>query len=113
MGRTDLNAPDLPAGSVDLLVLQALVGGRRHGYAIAQRIRELSDDVLALGESSLYTSLQRLLLNGWVTAEWGASENNRRARYYTLTSKGRKHLQIQTQEFELVVSAIRRVLRTA
>jgi transcriptional regulator len=93
--------------------MQALLGGPRHGYAIAQRIRELSDDVLALGESSLYTSLQRLLLNGWVTAEWGASENNRRARYYTLTSKGRKHLQVQTQEFEFVVTAIRRVLRTA
>jgi PadR family transcriptional regulator PadR len=94
-----------------LLVLQSLLGGSRHGYAIAQRIRQLSDDVLALGESSLYTSLQRLLLNGWVKAEWGASENNRRARYYTLTSLGRKHLKIQTQEFELVVGAIQRVLR--
>jgi PadR family transcriptional regulator PadR len=94
-----------------LLVLQSLLGGSRHGYAIAQRIRQLSDDVLALGESSLYTSLQRLLLNGWVKAEWGASENNRRARYYTLTSQGRKHLKIQTQEFELVVGAIQRVLR--
>jgi PadR family transcriptional regulator PadR len=113
MGRTDLNAPELPAGSVDLLVLQTLLGGSRHGYAIAQRIRELSNDVLTLGESSLYTSLQRLLLNGWVTAEWGTSENNRRARYYTLSSKGRKHLQNQTREFELVVSAIQRVLRTA
>ena len=111
MGRPDLN-PELPAGSVDLLVLQALVGRPRHGYAIAQRIRELSDDVLALGESSLYTSLQRLLLNGWVTAEWGASENNRRARYYTLTPQGRKHLHIQSREFELVVGAIRRVLGT-
>ena len=112
MGGIDLNAPDLPAGSVDLLVLQALLGGSRHGYAIAQRIRQLSDDVLALGESSLYTSLQRLLLNGWVKAEWGASENNRRARYYTLTSQGRKHLKIQTQEFELVIGAIQRVLRS-
>jgi len=112
MGRADLNAPELPAGSVDLLVMQALLGGPRHGYAIAQRIRQLSGDVLALGESSLYTSLQRLLLNGWVTAEWGASDNNRRARYYTLSSKGRKHLQVQTQEFELVVAAIQRVLRT-
>jgi transcriptional regulator len=112
MGRADLNAPELPAGSVDLLVLQALVGGPRHGYAIAQRIHQLSGDVLALGESSLYTSLQRLLLNGWVTAEWGASENNRRARFYTLTAQGTRHLHVQTQEFELVVRAIRRVLRT-
>ena len=113
MGRVDLNAPELPAGSVDLLALKTLLGGPRHGYGIAQRIRELSGDVLALGESSLYTSLQRLLLNGWVTAEWGTSENNRRARYYTLTAAGRKHLQVQTQEFEFVVSAIQRVLRTA
>jgi len=113
MGRSDLNSPDLPAGSVDLLVLKALRSESRHGYAIAQHIRELSGDVLSLGESSLYTSLQRLLLNGWVTAEWGASDNNRRARYYTLTAKGRKHLIAQTQEFEFVVSAIQRVLRTA
>ena len=112
MGRTDLNAPELPAGSVDLLVLQVLLGGSRHGYAIAQRIRELSGDTLALGESSLYTSLQRLLLNGWVTAEWGASENNRRARYYTLTRSGSKHLEDQTREFQFVVAAIQRVLGT-
>ena len=112
MGRSDLNTPELPAGSVDLLVLQTLLGGPRHGYAIAQRIRQLSDDVLALGESSLYTSLQRLLLNGWVTAEWGASENNRRARYYTLTRSGRNHLETQTREFEFVVAAIQKVLRT-
>jgi DNA-binding PadR family transcriptional regulator len=66
---------------------------------------------LSLGESSLYTSLQRLLLNGWVTAEWGASENNRKARYYTLTPKGRKHLQAETRQFELVFGAIQKVLR--
>jgi PadR family transcriptional regulator PadR len=112
MGRAaNLNSPELPAGSVDLLLLQALLGGSLHGYAIAQRIRELSDNALALGESSLYTSLQRLLLNGWVTGEWGASENNRRARYYTLTRSGRKHLEVQTREFEFVVAAIQRVLR--
>jgi PadR family transcriptional regulator, regulatory protein PadR len=111
MGKPDLNTPELPAGSVDLLVLQVLLAGSRHGYAIAQRIRELSDDALALGESTLYTSLQRLLLNGWVTAEWGASENNRRARYYTLTRSGRKHLEVQAREFEFVVAAIQRVLR--
>jgi PadR family transcriptional regulator, regulatory protein PadR len=64
-----------------------------------------------LGESSLYTSLQRLLLNGWVTAEWGLSENNRRARYYSLTRTGRKHLETQTQEFEFVVASIQKVLR--
>src|SRR5262245_55573793 len=113
MGTTDRLPPGLPNGTVDLLILKALAGGKRHGYAIAQAIRESSGEALALGESSLYTALQRLLLNGWVTDEWGASDNNRKARYYTLTSKGRKHLQIQTQEFEFVVDAIRRVLRTA
>jgi transcriptional regulator len=113
MGSVELNTHELPAGSVDLLALKALLSGPRHGYGIAQRIRELSGDVLALGESTLYTSLQRLLLNGWVTAEWGASENNRRARYYTLTAEGRKHLQVQTEEFGFVLSAIQRVLGSA
>ena len=113
MGQNDRVAPDLLSGTVDLLILKSLIGGKRHGYAIAQRIRASSGDVLELGESSLYTALQRLLLNGWVTAEWGASENNRRARYYTLTAAGRRHLAAETREFDLVVSAIQRVLRTA
>lgn len=113
MGLNDRVPPELLSGTVDLLILKSLVGGRRHGYAVAQYIRASSDEVLELGESSLYTALQRLLLNGWVTAEWGASENNRRARYYTLTRSGRKHLTAQTREFDLVVSAIQRVLRTA
>jgi PadR family transcriptional regulator PadR len=105
--------PELLGGTVDLLILRALIAGPLHGYAIAQRIRQSSGDVLALGESSLYTSLQRLLLNGWVKAEWGASENNRRARYYTLTAAGRKHLEAETRQFDLVVSAIQRVLGNA
>jgi len=113
MGLNDRVPPELPGGTVDLLILKSLTGGKRHGYAIAQYIRTSSKEVLELGESSLYTALQRLLLNGWVTDEWGASENNRRARYYTLTPAGRKHLAAQTREFDLVVSAIQRVLRTA
>jgi transcriptional regulator len=113
MGRNDRLPPDLLSGSVDLLILRALAGGKRHGYAIAQHIRASSGEVLELGESTLYTSLQRLLLNGWVTDEWGPSENNRRARYYTLTAAGRKHLAAQSREFDLVVTAIQRVLRTA
>ncbi len=107
------NHPELLAGTVDLLILRALIAGQLHGYAIAQRIRQSSGDVLALGESSLYTSLQRLLLNGWVKAEWGTSENNRRARYYTLTAAGRKHLEAETRQFDLVVTAIQRVLGNA
>lgn len=113
MGTKDRMPPELLNGTVDLLILKSLTGGQRHGYAIAQYIRASSEEVLELGESSLYTALQRLLLNGWVKDEWGASENNRRARYYTLTPAGRKHLAAQTREFDLVVSAIQRVLRTA
>lgn len=111
---TDKNLqPDLPNGVLDLLILRALVSGQRHGYGIAQHIRDCSGDVLDLGESSLYTSLQRLLLNGWVTGEWGTSENNRRARFYTLTRTGRKQLEQQTRHFEKVLGAIQQVLRTA
>src|SRR5215471_19347357 len=112
MGRTDV-PPELLNGTVDLLILKSLAGGKRHGYGIAQYIRASSGEVLELGESSLYTALQRLLLNGWVTDEWGASENNRRARFYTLTASGRRHLAAQTHEFDLLVTAIQRVLRTA
>jgi transcriptional regulator len=112
MGTNDRLPPGLPNGTVDLLNLTARAGGKRHGYAIAQAIRASSGDALELGESSLYTALQRLLLNGWVKDEWGASDNNRRARYYTLTASGRKHLTAQTREFDYVVTAIQRVLRT-
>ena len=110
MGK-DKPSADLLPGSVDLLILKALSAGPRHGYAIAKYIKETSDEVLSLGESSLYTALQRLLLNDWVKAEWGASENNRRARYYTLTAAGRKHLAAESKQFEAVVGAIQRVLR--
>jgi transcriptional regulator len=105
--------PDLLPGTLDLLILRALLRGRMHGYGIAERLKRVSQDVLQVGESSLYPALQRLLLNGFVTAEWGASENNRRARYYTITAEGRKHLESEREEFERLVVAIRRVLRTA
>jgi PadR family transcriptional regulator len=104
--------PDLLPGTLDLLILKTLVRGAMHGYGIAQHLRVTSDDVLQVGESSLYPALQRLLLNGWVKAEWGASENNRRARYYTLTPAGRKQLAAERQEFERLVGAIQRVLQT-
>ena len=84
-----------------------------HGYGIAQRLKRLSQDVLQVGESSLYPALQRLLLNGYVDAEWGPSENNRRARYYTLTRAGHKQLAEEHAEFRELVSAINRVLETA
>jgi PadR family transcriptional regulator, regulatory protein PadR len=107
-------APQTPAdllpGTLDLLVLRTLVRGANHGYGIAQRVRELSKDVFQIGESSLYPALQRLTLDGYVKAEWGVSENNRRARYYTLTAAGRKCLAAEREEFERVVTAIRMVL---
>src|SRR5687768_10909118 len=105
--------PDLLPGTLDMLVLRTLATGARHGYGIAERLRQLSDDVLHVGESSLYPALQRLLLNGWVKAEWGASENNRRARYYTLTAAGRKRLGAEREEFERLIGAIQKVLQTA
>ena len=108
MGKDEL----LP-GTLDMLILRALVTGRKHGYGIAQRLKETSADVLQVGESSLYPALQRLLLNGWVKAEWGASENNRRARYYTLTAAGRKRLETETRDFDRMVGAIRQVLDNA
>ena len=91
--------PDLLPGTLELLTLKTLVRGPLHGYAIAQRLRGLSGDVLHVGESSLYPALQRLLPKGWVKAEWGASENNRRARYYTLTPTGRKQMAVERQDF--------------
>jgi PadR family transcriptional regulator, regulatory protein PadR len=112
MGLTN-QPPDLLPGTLDLLILRTLVRGSLHGYGIAERLKVLSGDVLQVGESSLYPALQRLLLNGWVKAEWGASENNRRARYYTLTASGKKQLGAERAEFERLVSAIYRVLETA
>ena len=111
MGR--FPAPELLPGTLDLLILRTLAAGQMHGYGIAQRLRQVSDDVLQVGESSLYPALQRLLLNGWVKAAWGASENNRRARYYTLTAAGRKQLASERAEFARVVIAIEKVLNMA
>src|SRR6202166_61959 len=110
MGSKD--ASELLPGTLDLLILKALVRGAMHGYGIAQRLQDVSDDVLQVGESSLYPALQRLLLRGWVKAEWGTSENNRRARYYTLTPAGRKQLVAERQEFDQLILAIQKVLDT-
>ena len=103
-------SPDLLPGTLDLLILGALAHGSKHGYAIADHLKSVSGDVLQVGESSLYPALQRLLLNGWVKAEWGASENNRRARYYTLTANGRKQLRTERGEFDRMILAIQKVL---
>ena len=109
MGLTNQPADLLP-GTLDLLILRTLQRGAAHGYGIAERLRQVSQDVLQVGESSLYPALQRLLLNGWVSAEWGTSENNRRARFYTLTAAGRKRLGAERREFDRLIGAIQRVL---
>src|SRR5262245_944461 len=106
------HALELLPGTLDLLILKTLSTGSKHGYAIAEHLKSVSDDVLQVGESSLYPALQRLLLNGWVKAEWGASENKRRARYYTLTTAGRKQLRSEREDFERMITAIQRVLQT-
>jgi PadR family transcriptional regulator len=108
MGTTPV--PDFLPGTLDLVILKALAANHLHGYAIAQRVRAMSDDVLQIGESSLYPALQRLLLKGWAKAEWGLSENNRRARYYTLTAAGRKQLAVERAEFDRLIVAIHKVL---
>ena len=107
MGR---DTPELLPGTLDLLILKTLARGAMHGYGIAQHLKTSSDDVLSVGESSLYPALQRLLLRGWVKAEWGASDNNRRARYYTLTAAGRKQLAVEREEFDQMIDAISKVL---
>ena len=112
MGLT--NTPsDLLPGTLELLILKAVATGAKHGYAIVEHLRLASDDVLAVGESALYPALQRILVQGWAKAEWGTSENNRRARYYTLTAAGRRQLAAERAEFERMVGAIQRVLLTS
>ena len=110
MGRRE--PLELLPGTLDMLILKALARERMHGYGIAQMLKSTSQDVLDVGESSLYPALKRLLLNGWVTAEWGQSENNRRARYYQLSAAGRKQLTAERADFERMVAAIQRVLQT-
>lgn len=112
VSRSD-KSPELLPGTLDLLILRALRDNRLHGYGIAERLRSVSRDVLQVGESSLYPALQRLLLDGYVRAEWGTSENNRRARYYTLTAAGRKQLKAEQEQFDRMIGAISAVLRFA
>ena len=108
-----MSPAELLPGTLDLLILRTLVRGPNHGYGIAQRVKEVSKDVFQVGESSLYPALQRLTLNGYIKSEWGVSDNNRRARYYTLTAAGRKQLGAEEREFERIVAAIRLVLTSA
>ena len=104
---------DLVQGTLDLLIMKAIAAAPLHGWAIAHRINQLSQDVLRVQQGSLYPALQRLEREGWITATWGASENNRRARFYSLTKAGRAQLQQQEAGWERLSNAIALVLRTA
>jgi transcriptional regulator len=100
-------------GTLGMLVLRVLQPGPLHGYAIAQRIHQLSNDLLQVEEGSLYPALQRMLLKGWVRAEWGISETNRKVRFYRLTAAGRKQLQSEMNDFDRVMQGIAAVLAKA
>jgi transcriptional regulator len=105
---------EIPPGTLYMLVLKTLVRiGPMHGYGIAQHIQRTSEDVLTVEEGSLYPALQRMLIKGWLVAEWKQSENNRRARFYKLTPAGRKQLTAEMAEFERVMAAIARVIQPA
>jgi PadR family transcriptional regulator PadR len=101
---------ELLQGTLDLLILRTLVLGSRHGQGIARSIQQQSEDVFLVDHGSLYLALQRLETKGWVKAEWGISENNRRARFYTLTAKGRNQLTQKTDQWRRVANAIARIL---
>lgn len=106
-------APQLLPGTLYLLILRTLSTGPLHGYAIARRIKQCSADVLDVEEGSLYPALNRMLLKGWLRAEWGVSETNRRARFYRLTNQGKKQLDSEASDFNKLVTAIQLVMKTA
>jgi transcriptional regulator len=103
----------MPSGALPMLILRVLQSGSLHGYAIAQRIHILSSEVLGVEEGLLYPTLQKMLVKGWVTAEWGISETNRKVRFYRLTTDGRKHLKAELSDYDRVTQAIQDILRTA
>jgi PadR family transcriptional regulator PadR len=109
-----MNREELLPGTLHLLILKTLARGERmHGYEIARSIQQISQDVLQVEEGSLYPALQRMLVKGWVKAEWGATAENRRARYYRLTAAGKKQLEVEMTQFARVIQAIGRVIQTA
>src|SRR5438105_9639332 len=103
---------DLLPGTLYLLILRAVAAGPLHGYAIVKRVKEASRNGIAIEDGSLYPALNRMLVKGWLKAEWGTSENNRKARFYRLTPEGRKQLNRETEEFDRMVRAIQLVMRT-
>jgi len=104
---------DLLQGTLDLLILKTLALQSMHGWGVAQRIQQISKDALQVQQGSLYPALHRLEQQGWIEAEWRASDNNRRAKYYSLTGAGRKQLEVETANWERLSAAIRQILQTA
>jgi len=104
---------DLPQGTLDLLILKTLALEPQHGWAISERVQQISSDVLRLQQGSLYPALHRLERRGWIKSRWGASENNRKAKYYELTAMGRKQLEAEESAWRKLAAAIARVLETA
>jgi PadR family transcriptional regulator PadR len=104
---------ELPQGTLDLLILRSLVSEPQHGWAISERLQQISKDVLRVQQGSLYPALHRLERRGWIAAKWGTSENNRRAKFYSLTRKGQKQLETERDAWEALTTAVAQVLRTA
>jgi PadR family transcriptional regulator, regulatory protein PadR len=103
---------DLPQGTLDLLILRTLDLGPQHGWAVSERVQQMSSDVLRIQQGSLYPALHRLERRGWIKARWGTSENNRRAKYYELTRSGRRQLQVNKDAWEKMTAAVAQVLGT-
>jgi len=109
---TDAKRSEVLQGTLDLMILKTLHAlGPQHGFGLARRIEQVSRDVLQLNEGTVYTSLLRLLQQGWITAEWGTSENNRRAKFYSITARGEKQLAVETENWERISGVVGRVLR--
>jgi transcriptional regulator len=104
---------ELLQGTLDMLVLRTLLPGPQHGWGISQRIQQISEDVLRVNQGSLYPALARLEREGWIEAEWGTSENNRRAKFYRLTRAGRRRLEQETENWTRLADAVTRILETA
>jgi len=107
------DTPQLLPGTLYMLILRTLAAGPMHGYGISRRIRQCSEGVLDVEEGSLYPALNRMLVKGWLQAEWGTSDTNRKARFYRLTDEGRKQLTNEAGDFDKLVNAIQQVMRTA
>jgi transcriptional regulator len=112
MGTKPPASTELLPGTLYLLILRTLRAGPLHGYAIAKRIKDASGEGIEIEDGSLYPSLNRMLVKGWLASEWGISDNNRKARFYRLTPEGRKQLARETEDFDRLVSAIQQVMRT-